>query len=135
MKRMARVNSTVRTPEQMAKAALKLLATDQLTSNHLAQEATVTVRYMGIDHVLTALPTVNVKTGQLMFYCGAQGRNRLGFEPSAVRGTDWEKLSFGVGVNIQTGIVVDGIEAVQAQYGITPGGDADEDLEAGETTA
>lgn len=61
----------VRTPKEMAKAAMKLRATDELHASGLDTTARITVDYMGISHVVDGKVTVNVDNGQIMFNFGA----------------------------------------------------------------
>lgn len=129
MKTYTAASSVVRTPEQLAKNAMKQAALAELSNAGLAQNAIVTVEYMGCTHTLDARPTVNVKNGQILFHFGAVGVNRL---PIELEGGNISQLSFGVGGNIMTGLQIDEWNVIRSKYGLsaTP----DSDLEAGETT-
>ena len=100
----------------------------------LDTKATVTIRYMGIEHEISADPTVNVKNGQVMFHFGAVGFRRLPFGIRAVNAegeTENHELSFGVGGNVMTGLEIDKWQGISQKYGLTQG---EEDLDEGETT-
>jgi len=124
----------VRTPEQLAKAAMKHEAITDLESHGLADHAKVTVEYMGIRHTLNATVTVNVKNGQILLHYGAVGANRLPFNPTV--GDKTHNLSFGAGGNFFTGLEIDGWQEIRAKYNlaaIEADEDSDDSLSAGES--
>jgi hypothetical protein len=122
-----------RTPEQLAKAAMKQVALKELARASLDASAKVTFEYMGISHTLPATPTVNVKTGQIMFHFGAVGANRLPFEGIGPQACP--DLSVGLGGNAMTGLEIEGWQEIRTKYGLgAVDTDGEETLSAGEST-
>lgn len=122
----------VRTADQMAKAAMKALAVNDLQANGLGTDIKVRIEYMGVSHNLIATPTVKLETGEIGFYCGARGRSALPFE---INGKD--PFSFGLGINVSTGFGIEGHEAILKKWGLTlveQGKTENEVLDEGETT-
>ena len=82
----------VRTPKEMAKAAMKSRALDELSALGLDSTAKVTVEYMGISHTLEGKVTVNVDNGQIMFFFGGTTPFELESDGQII---DMRKARFG----------------------------------------
>jgi hypothetical protein len=137
MQIVPRVAKFGNTPKELAKAAMKERARVELNETGLADEAEVTVTYMGITHKIKATPTVNVENGQIMFHFGAVGQKRLFFQ---VKGKNDALISLqmGLGGNLMSGQAIDTWKDIRTQYGlkdvVAPKESDDVALSAGETT-
>jgi hypothetical protein len=122
------VGGVVRSPKQLAKAAMKQAGVRELQKAGLDTEIRLSIEYMGQRHTLTGRPTVKLETGQIGFYAAGNGPNRVQFNGS-------EKvplLSFSVGCNVGTGNMIEDWRNILQQHGLAV--PTEEDLDAGEST-
>lgn len=103
---------TVRTPEQLAKWHAKQAAIGELKGAGLPDHATITVDYGGKKYELRADVTVNIKSGQVMFYAGANGTKRMPFTFGK------NTLEMGFGANLFTGTSIDSLDEIRAAAGL-----------------
>ena len=109
----------VRTPEQLAKFALRVEAEKALTAAGMPIEIDLGKALAGQRGTVT----VNLKTGEIMYHHGGKISLQLG-----------EKTVIATnGGNLLIGMAVKGWEAIRDRY-VKPTGNVEADLDEGETT-